>query len=145
MEDDAMKRIRARMKFWTMTAAMLLAAGLTSGAVAQTNVNISTVSSSGTGYTWSSPVLTVNNGANLTITGTVSNGRRIVVNGTASIMLNGVSITNVGDGNSPLLLNSGANLTLTLAAGTNNTLTPGSTGDNGRAGLQVPEGATLTI
>ena len=83
-------------------------------AVAQTTVNLATVSASGTGYTWANPVLVVNNGANLIITtnGT-STTRRIDVakNATASITLNNCIISM---GNCAIWLDSGANVTLTL-------------------------------
>ena len=93
----------------------------------------------GTGWTWSSDVLTVNNGTSIAVTGAVTGGRRIAVNGTASITLNNVSITGLSEGQSPILLNSGASLTLTLNG--TNTLAAGAT----CAGIQVPLGTRLTI
>jgi len=103
--------------------------------------NLATGTGTGTGWSWASSVLTVNNGANITITGSVSNGRRISVaaNATASITLNGVSITGLGSGQSPLLLNNNAMLNLTLIG--TNTLTAGYAS----AGIQVPSGRALTI
>ena len=93
---------------------------------------------------WDGTVLAVNNGANIAVTGTatIEQERRIEVNGTAAITLKGVSITESGANQSPLLLNQDANLTLTLAAGTENTFF--STG-NDRAGIEVSQGSTLTI
>jgi hypothetical protein len=96
----------------------------------------------GTGAaTWNGTILTVNNGADIEITGTVTGGRRIEVasGATASITLDGVSITGLVDLQSPLLLNAGANVTITLMG--NNTLYAG----NQRAGIQAPAGTTLTI
>ncbi|MCL2603558.1 MAG: FecR family protein [Defluviitaleaceae bacterium] len=92
-------------------------------------------------YTWADPILTVNDDADITITGTVSNGRRIVVaaNAEASITLNNVSITGLGSSQSPLLLNNGANLTLLLL--NSNHLTGGS----GAAGLGALVNAALII
>jgi hypothetical protein len=89
-------------------------------------------------------VLTVTNGADLVITGSVSgtSATRIEVaaNATANITLNGVSIVEPFQ-RTPILLGSGAKLTLMLGAGTTNTLT----GDFGYPGITVPSGTTLTI
>jgi len=105
------------------------------------DISTGTWTGSSANTTWDGTVLTVNNGADITVTGTATAGRRIEVNGTATITLQGVSITSPGWNNSPLLLNSGANLTLNLASGTNNTLTGVSEG----AGIQAPDGTTLII
>ncbi|GHT66978.1 hypothetical protein FACS189452_03830 [Bacteroidia bacterium] len=99
--------------------------------------------SSGTGWTYSGNVYTIQNGANVTVTGTNASQRRLAVaaNATATITLNGVSITGLGDDQSALLLNSGANVTLVLADGTTNTLTAGGYD----AGIRAQSGTTLTI
>ena len=90
---------------------------------------------------WNGTILTVKDGANIKITGSVTGGKRIVVaeNAMAKITLDGVSITQLGNNQSPLLLNSGANLTLVLWS--RNTLIAG----NYSAGIEAPEGTTLTI
>ena len=127
-------------KFRVSALAICTVVFMSFSAKAQTTVNLATVSSSGTGYTWASPVLTVNNGANLIITtnGT-STTRRIDVakNATASITLNNCVIST---GNCPIWLDSGARVTLTLV-GNNNNLTAGS----GAAGIGVRTGNSLTI
>jgi hypothetical protein len=104
--------------------------------------NFSTLAGTGTGYTWDGMmVLTVNNGANIEITGAATGGRRIEVaeNARANVKLNGVSITGLSANQTPLLLNSGANLGITLVG--ENVLTAGS----GRAGIEAPDGTTLSI
>ena len=106
-------------------------------------------------YSWDGKVLTVNHGANIEITGTVSDGTRVEVaaDATASITLNGVSITgmplgapNTYENGCPLWLKSGATVNLTLLGA--NTLTGGPRS----AGIGVPapnpwisNGTTLTI
>jgi len=102
-------------------------------------INLATVSASGDGYNWADPILTVNPGADIVITGSVINGRRIVINGTANVTLTNVSIKGLKDDQSPILLNSGANLTLTVIG--TNVLEAG----NYSAGIQAPQGTTLTI
>jgi hypothetical protein len=106
------------------------------------------------------PTLFVNDGARLTITGNsgVEQNRRVVVNGTAHITLDNASIVRTGDAIrisegtnpatyvsvSPMMLEAGANLTLTLVG--DNTLAM-ATGANNRwsAGLGVPHGASIII
>ena len=84
-------------------------------------INLVTVSESGNGFTWANNVLTVHNGANLTITtNNVTTPRSIVVNGTANITLRDVSIVSQA---SPIALNRDANLVLTIEG--TNTLTAG--------------------
>ena len=89
----------------------------------------------GTGWTFASNVFTINNGAFVTLTGSTSTNR-IEVNGTATVTLNGVSVTDVFN---PFVLNSGAIVTLHLADASVNTFTA-LTG----AGIRTT-GATLTI
>jgi hypothetical protein len=116
---------------------------LTASAAAEPfNIQTSEVAS-GTNWSFDGTVLTVNNGANIEITGAVSNGRCVVVNGTAGITLNNVSIDVGTSTNPPILLNNGANLSLTLAAGTTNNLS--AVMSNMSAGIEVPGGTTLTI
>ncbi|MDR0206353.1 MAG: hypothetical protein LBI45_03735 [Bacteroidales bacterium] len=89
---------------------------------AQATFNLETGTGTGTGWSWTDPVLTINNGANITVTGTVKNGRKIEIseNATANVAISNVYISGEdvvgGDGwdGCPLYLNSGANLTLTL-------------------------------
>ncbi|MCL2083724.1 MAG: carbohydrate-binding domain-containing protein, partial [Oscillospiraceae bacterium] len=145
------KSLSAFLKF--LSFLLLFAACFAPGAAwgATEPVNIETVkpNESGTGWDFgntSDDVLTVSDGADIIVTGEVENGRRIVVaeGATASITLNGVSISLTEKNLSPLLLNAGAKLTLTLANGTENTLTAGGDGEGIRANGQGPL-TTLTI
>ncbi|MCL2456654.1 MAG: hypothetical protein FWD19_03810, partial [Defluviitaleaceae bacterium] len=99
--------------------------------------NLSTGQGTGTGWVWNNPVLTVNNGANITITGTTGE-RRVAVaeNATADITLHNVSI-NRPEG-TPLLLRSNANVNLTLIG--ENTLEATNS-----SGIYVPPETTLTV
>lgn len=70
----------------------------------------------GDGLRWSmdtTGVLTVQDGANIEITGVVSNGRRVVIaqDATVSVTINALSITNPGD-NPPIYVSNGATLNL---------------------------------
>jgi len=127
--------------FKTLILCTLLAFLTMPKANAQATFNLETGTGTGTGYTWSNPILTINNGATITITGTVSDGRRIEVaaNASVNITLDNVSITGLADNQSPLLLNDGATVALTIEGV--NTLTAG----NNCAGIQAPDGTTLTI
>ena len=109
---------------------------------------------SGTDYSYSNGVLTVNDGASITISmaseATKSTSDRIVVNGNAKITLNGVNITSVDagtdDGYSGIDLASGATLNITLQSGSSNVINGGTsiTGAPG-PGIHVPESSTLII
>ena len=109
---------------------------------------------SGTDYSYSNGVLTVNDGASITISmaseATKSTSDRIVVNGNAKIILNGVNITPVDadtdDGYSGIDLASGATLNITLQSGSSNVINGGTsiTGAPG-PGIHVPESSTLII
>ena len=109
---------------------------------------------SGTDYSYSNGVLTVNDGASITISmaseATKSTYDRIVVNGNAKITLNGVNITPVDagtdDGYSGIDLASGATLNITLQSGSSNVINGGTsiTGAPG-PGIHVPESSTLII
>ena len=81
--------------------------------------------------TWNDPVLTVNSGADIIITGTVSNGRRMVITSYASVTLENLSIT-VNNANEAALQHNGSTLYLTLLG--ENFLQSGS----GCAGIQIP-------
>ena len=90
--------------------------------------------------TFSNNVLTVNNGASIVVTSNgVNTMRHIVVNGEANIRLSDVSITGLSANQSPMLLNSGANLTLTLVG--SNTFEAGPNS----AGIQTSQSTVLTI
>ena len=109
---------------------------------------------SGTDYSYSNGVLTVNDGASITISmaseATKSTSDRIVVNGNAKITLNGVNITPVDagtdDGYSGIDLASGATLNITLQSGSSNVINGGTsiTGAPG-PGIHVPESSALII
>jgi len=92
-------------------------------------------------YAWDGTVLTVKNGAAITITGTVSGGRRIEVaqDAAAAITLDHVSITGLGENQSPLRLHVGAALALHLQG--SNKLKAGAN----CAGIQAPGGTMLRI
>ena len=90
-------------------------------------------------WSYNNGVLTVNNGANVALTGTNPN-LQIVVNGTADVAIQGVSITGPDNGESPITLNSGATLNLTVDGV--NTLTPAAPAT---AGINDPAGTTLNI
>ena len=95
---------------------------------------------SGIGWTFAGNVYTILDSATVTITGTSANQRRIEIAADASVFitLDGVTITGLNFQQTPLLLHSGAEATLNLI--NVNTFT-----GNWSAGLQVPEGTTLTI
>lgn len=108
----------------------------------------------GTDYTYADNVLTVNDGANLTISmtdNTATTSDRIVIaqNATATITLDGVKIK-APQQTSAIDLSSGSKLTLILPTGTSSSLV-GGTWDNtdptssGCAGIHVPVGAELNI
>jgi len=111
-----------------------------------TNIDINDTNppASGDGWTFLNGVYTVSDGADVTvfdssIPSPVPSQQTIVVNGTATITLNSIIISGLSQGQSPILLNNGANLTLNLNG--NSTLTAGSTS----AGIQVPVGASLIV
>ncbi|MCL2414278.1 MAG: T9SS type A sorting domain-containing protein [Bacteroidales bacterium] len=96
---------------------------------------------SGAGWTFANNVYTILDGATVTITGTSANQRRIEVATNASnvnITLEDVTIEGLGNDQSPLLLNSGSDVSLVLVG--TNTLTAGASS----AGIQTT-GARLTI
>lgn len=108
---------------------------------------------SGTDYSYSGGVLTINNGANLTISTNGQTRERIVVaaNATATITLNNVNIKgsdgdSSNDAQSAIDIGAGASLTLILANGSDSTLAGGDRSDSrGAPGIRLPTGASLTI
>jgi hypothetical protein len=143
---------RLRMSAWLPGLLVLLAAliaAMPARAASTGTMNLSThmcTTGSCVNTSWAGNILTVQDGADITITGAVSNGTRIVVadNATATITLDpagNVSIATGGNG-SPLLLGSHANLTLVLPDGSLNNVFDSS---SIYAGIQVPPTATLTI
>jgi len=107
-------------------------------AKAEATFDLSTGTGTGIGWTWSAPILTINDGAIITITGTRVGQIRVTANASANITLEHVTLNRH---DSPILINSGASVSITLVGV--NTLTAGVTG--GGAGVQVPLDATLTI
>ena len=104
--------------------------------------------------------LTINTGTPLTISGGTAGspitGQIVIASGVeADLTLNGLYLTGVGaspddsskNAVSAIDLTSTSELTLTLAANSENKLTGGTTPNNGIGGpgIHVPEGATLTI
>ena len=108
------------------------------------------------GYSYTNGVLTVNDGANITISmangATTPTSDRIVIaqNATATITLNNVYITptdaGTSDGYSGIDLGNGATLNLTLSDDSTNEINGGTstTGLPG-PGIHLPAGSTLTI
>ena len=108
------------------------------------DLNEGNPSPAGVGWIFANNVYTVLDGADVIVTGTSENQRRVevAVDATANITLNNVNFPYtpaLGDFLSPLLLNNGANVKLTLVE--TNSLIAG----NYHAGIQVPRGTTLTI
>ncbi|MDR1961988.1 MAG: hypothetical protein LBQ16_06870, partial [Gracilibacteraceae bacterium] len=97
----------------------------------------------GDGWIYSNGLYTIQDGANVTVTG--SNGgstRRIeVAAGAAAVTLDNASIyiTDTSGSGAPVSLQNGANLTLTLAGES------ALTGNLFYAGIYVPSGAALTV
>lgn len=139
-----------------MLAIVMLAGLMPQVVLADTTVNIdlSTVSANGTGYTCSALTVngkteyevTITDGGSYTLTGTSSQASHpthvVVSASTASITLNNVSITLLNF--SPLAIKSGSSVNLTLAAGTENTLSLGNS-ELSAAGISVPAGASVVI
>ena len=108
-------------------------------------------------YSYADGVLTVNAGADITISmangATTPTSDRIVVNGNAEITLSGVKITgseydsnNGTSAQSAIDVSENAQLILNLKENTSNTLTGGSGGsDTGAPGIHVPDSASLVI
>ncbi|MCL2872651.1 MAG: putative Ig domain-containing protein [Betaproteobacteria bacterium] len=96
---------------------------------------------SGTGWTYSSLVYTIQDGADVIVINDSTNYRRLEVatDAKATITLNGMSISATSGATCALLLDAGSDVTLILADGTTNILTSSI-----RAGIQTT-GATLTI
>ncbi|MDR0220088.1 MAG: hypothetical protein LBI54_01630 [Lachnospiraceae bacterium] len=96
----------------------------------------------GAGWIYHDNVYTIADGASVTVTGDNSGSERrieIAAGATASMVLNNVTVTGLGEYQSPLLLNDGA--TLNLAIEGFNKLAGGFNS----AGIQVPEGTALSI
>jgi uncharacterized repeat protein (TIGR02543 family) len=127
----------------THTLAILLLTALCSGnAFADGTFNINTETGDGSGWTFSSPTLTIDASGTYAITGDgVATANRIVVASgvIANITLSGVRIEVSATEDACAFDMSGATVTLALAG--TNTLTSGKY----KAGLQAPFGATLTI
>ena len=105
------------------------------------NLSNSSPSSVGEGWVYANNVYEILDGAEVTITGANSSQRRVEVanNAMADITLNNASITGVGNYQTPLMINSGAEVNLTIE-GVNTIMSTRS-----KAGIQVPDGAMLTI
>jgi hypothetical protein len=161
------------MKIALPVVALLLAASGAAQAASSFDLAAQKGGGNAAEYAWDGKVLTVKDGADITITGAVTNGTRIEVAGsaTAAVTLDGVSISGLptgsqflrivdyfartetlsdiglGTNQSPLTLNSGANVRLDLTG--TNTLTAGDCAENKTshycAGITVLNGATLNI
>ena len=103
--------------------------------------------SEGNDYSYSDGVLTINNGANLTISTNSQTSDRIAIasGATATITLSSVNIT-ASAGSPAIDIPSGSSLTLNLAEGSQNTLSTASgVSSSGAPGIHLPTGATLII
>ena len=128
-------------------------------AVAQNNTGVFNVTggTSGIDYSYTNGVLTVNSGANITISmasgATAPTSDRIVVNGNAEITLNGVNITGAAydsihgtDAQSAIDVSENATLVLNLSGSSQNVLTGGAGyTDCAASGIHVPASASLVI
>lgn len=117
---------------------MELRYGMANRAITTATAGDFQVTGDNTKYTYANNTLTVQDGADLTISGTTTQDKIVVASGaTAAITLAGVNI-NVGGCAFDM---AGATVTLTLAENTTNILKS----DVFRAGLEAPDGSTLTI
>jgi len=105
------------------------------------DLSILTAGEWGVGWSFDGTVLTIDAGATVSLTGTASAGTRIVVEGTtpANVTFDNVTIPDPGSGESPLTLDSGAVLNLTVT-GTNSL-----TSYSSAPAIAVPSDATLNI
>ena len=149
--------MKAKKRFFSLLLALCLVVGLlpTSALAAETRVTVGNFNVEGDSstYSYSNGVLTVNNGASLTISTNGQTSDRIVVNGNAEITLNGVNITgaaydniNGTDAQSAIDVSENATLVLNLSGSSQNVLTggEGKTGV-GAPGIHVPDSASLVI
>ena len=106
------------------------------------NINLSNTTSPsvGDGWAFANNVYAILDGADVNITGSGSSRRvEVANNAVADITLNNASITSVGNYNTPLMISTGAEVNLTVEGV--NTITSARS----KAGIQVPDGAMLTI
>ena len=107
------------------------------------NIDLSNASPSpvGNGWVYANNVFAILDGADVNITGTGSSQRRVEVanHAVADITLNNASIASVGNYQTPLMINTGSEVNLTIEGV--NTMTAKTS----KSGIQVPEGAALTI
>ena len=148
--------MKVKKRFFSLLLAICLVVGLlpTPALAAETRVTVGNFNVEGDGstYSYSNGVLTINNGANLTISTNSQTSDRIVISDNANVKLTLAGVTIVVpsgglyEGNSAIDVGSGATLSITLSENSSNTITGGSsiTG-NGGIGIHVPESATLLI
>jgi len=134
-----MKQIKLISAFLAISALFIVA--ISGKAWAQATFNLETGTGTGAGWTWQDPVLIINDGADVIITGHVDNERRIEIatNANASITLSNVSIAGLDEFQSPLQLHLGSTLNLTIEG--DNMLLAGEY----CAGIQATASTTLTI
>ena len=144
-------------KIFTLLLSLILLPYMT---MAQNDTGDFEITGESSSYSYSDGVLTVNDGANITISmasgATTPTNDRIVVaqNATATITLDGVNIKgsdpvsaqNIA-AKSAIDLSNGAILTIALSKNTENTLVGGSGGidGSGAPGIHVPDNASLII
>jgi len=138
MSEGKMKKIAAPLTLAILSLILSLTVIPTAFAEDSINIDMSTVSSDGTGYTYSSNIITITANGSYTITGTSTSKRIKVASGvTADITLSSVGI-DVSSGSTCAFDMTGATVDLTLIG--DNTLKSGQY----YAGLYVPQGA-LTV
>jgi hypothetical protein len=127
-----------RLRISKIITAVLLTAVCSISALADIEIDNP---SSGPGYTWNSPTLTITDGGTYTLTGATTTNRIAVGPGiTANITLRDVDINVSGTSNACAFeISYGATVNLTLEG--DNVLTSGEN----KAGLQAPGGTTLVI
>jgi len=143
--------MRLRKKILGIMVAVLMVFGMLPsitvvGASSGTTIDMSDLSppASGDGWTFDNNVYTITGTHVVTITGDNGGSQRRVAVGvgvTATVILDGVSITGLAVNQEGFLLNNGATLTMNIASGTTNTFH----GNNLRAAIQAPAGTTLII
>ena len=152
------KPIYKRISAFLLCFALLVGLLPTSALAAETRSTVGAfeVTGDSSNYSYSNGVLTVQNGADITIsmasgaTTPASDRIAVAANATATITLNNVNITPTDaqseDGNSGIDLGSGATLNITLQSGSSNVINGGTSAAAMPApGIHVPENSTLTI
>ncbi|MDR2590266.1 MAG: InlB B-repeat-containing protein [Oscillospiraceae bacterium] len=137
--------IKKRIMLAITAATIILTAGflfLPMQVKANEIIQLNNITASGTGWTFENNVITILNGANVTLRGTAPVGMQVVVveGASATITLDATDI----NANKPIELGIGSNVTIVLEGGAFSESFLSVTGDYG-AGIYVNESASLTI